>query len=163
MSTGMMGTMLASVVKKASFVGSIMLGAMMLVTVADVLGRKFAGHPVRGAYEICEFLLVFVVFLNMAGCEIKDGNVKIDTIVVKLRKRTQGVINTISYVFFLLTCCLMAWTLFLYAAQEVGGKLTSVLQIPVFPFIFVAGLGSLLLTFVVLVRTWTFLTGVWRK
>jgi TRAP-type C4-dicarboxylate transport system permease small subunit len=155
--------LIASAVEKTAVFGSLMLGVMMLITAADVIGRKFFDMPVKGAYELCEFLLVLVVFLNMPNCEMRGENVTIDMIVEKLKKRTQSVINTICYGLFLMTTFLMTLTLFVYSAQEIGGKVTSVLGLPVFPFIFIAGLGCLLLTVVVAIRTWTYFKGVWEK
>jgi len=154
---------LSPVVNTVSKVGYGVIAAMMLVTVADVIGRRLFNHPVKGSYELSEFMLVIVVYFNLASCELRDGNVTIDLLVSRFRKRTQSIINSFAYVLFLLISCLLTWRLFVYGINEVGGYHTTVLQIPIFPFPLIAALGCFLLSFVVLVRLLLFLSSVVEK
>ena len=51
-------------------IGSIFIVAAMLLTVADVVGRRFLNHPVPGSYEISAMMLVIVVFSTITYCQL---------------------------------------------------------------------------------------------
>ena len=142
--------------------GSVII-MMMLLTVADVVGRRFFNRPILGVYEISNFMLVIVVFFSLACCEFLKGHITIGLVVSKLGQRTQEVIDSIMYFFFLVTFCLLTWRLCLYALGEIDGFLSRSLNIPVFPFVFIAALGSALISLVVLIHFLTFLAGALRK
>jgi len=62
--------------------GVAALNAMMLLVVADVILRKYFAAPIRGALEITEILMGFVVFLGLAFCAAKDEHVVIDIVTI---------------------------------------------------------------------------------
>ena len=137
---------------------------MMLLTVTDVVGRRAFNQPVYGAYEISEFMLVIVVFFSIVHCEFLKGHVTIDLVVSRFRQRTQDIIDTIMYLIFLVTSCLLIWRLWLYGTAVLRNNIVSgVLEIPVYPFVFVAALGCVLLSVVVLMRLLLFLAGVLKR
>jgi TRAP-type C4-dicarboxylate transport system permease small subunit len=144
---------LSPVTKLFSKIGSGILVVMVLITVADVLGRKFLNLPVKGSYELGEMLLVIVVFFNLPNTEIRDGNVSIDILFIRFGQRTQRIIQSLMYILFLVISILLAWQLFVLASDEWSeGFTTTVLKIPTSPVIFLAALGCVLLSFVVLAR-----------
>ena len=136
---------------------------MMLLTVADITGRRLFNSPIIGVYELSEFMLVIVVFFSLACCEFLKGHVTIELVVSRLGQRTQQVIDIIMYCFFLVTFCVLTWRLYLYGLDEVGGYLSKCLNVPVFPFIFLAAVGSALVSLVVLMNLLTLLAGALKK
>lgn len=153
------GTGLSPIVTVAGYIGAGVIALMMLLTVADVVGRGFLNKPVLGAYEISEFMLVIVVFISMASCQLLKGHITIDLVVDRLRKRTQNIIDSIMYFLFLIMFCVFTWQLFVYAMEETGGTVSGILDIPVFPFIYIASLGSALVSLVVFMHLIQFLAG----
>ena len=147
-----------------SKIGGGFIFVMMLLTVTDVVGRRAFNQPVYGAYEISEFMLVIVVFFSIVHCEFLKGHVTIDLVVSRFRQRTQDIIDTIMYLIFLVTSCLLIWRLWLYGTAVLRNNIVSgVLEIPVYPFVFVAALGCVLLSVVVLMRLLLFLAGVLKR
>jgi TRAP-type C4-dicarboxylate transport system permease small subunit len=144
---------LSPVTKLFSKIGSGILVVMILITVADVLGRKFFNLPVKGSFELGEMLLVIVVFFNLPNTEMQDGNVSIEILFIRFGQRTQKIIQSLMYILFLVISILLTWQLFVLALDEWSeGFTTTVLKIPTSPVIFLAALGCVLLSFVVLVR-----------
>jgi TRAP-type C4-dicarboxylate transport system permease small subunit len=144
---------LSPVTKFFSKIGSGILVVMVIITVADVIGRRFLNLPVKGSYELGEMLLVIVVFFNLPYTEIQDGNVSIDILFIRFGQRTQRIIQSLMYILFLVISILFAWQLFVLAFDEWSeGFITTVLKIPTYPVIFLAAIGCVLLSFVVLVR-----------
>ena len=134
-------------------IGSGILIVMILITVADVLGRKFLNLSVKGSFELGEMLLVLVVFFNLPNTEMQDGNVSIDLLFIRFSQRTQKIVQCVMYILFLVIAILMTWQLFVLASDEWSeGFTTTTLKIPTSPVIFLAAIGCLLLSFVVLVR-----------
>ena len=102
---------LSPVTKLFSKIGSGILVVMVLITVADVIGRKFLNMPVKGSYELGEMLLVIVVFFNLPNTEMQDGNVSIDILFIRFGQRTQRIIQSLMYILFLVISILLAWPL----------------------------------------------------
>ncbi len=150
-----------------SAVGNIATGiiaVMMLITVSDIVGRRVFNQPVTGTYEFSRFMMVIVVFFTIAHCEFLRSHITIDLLVSRLRQRTQDIIDSITYVFFLVTFCFLTWQLYLYAIEVWQRSLTAgILKIPVFPVISIAALGCALLSFVILIRLLLFVAGALKK
>ena len=88
-------------------IGAGIIAVMMLLTVTDVVGRRVFNQSVSGAYELSELMLIIVVFFSMVHCQFLKGHITIDLVVTRLRPRTQHIIDSIMYVFFLVTLCLL--------------------------------------------------------
>lgn len=146
-----------------SKLGGFVTALMMLLTVADVVGRKFFDAPMKSAYELSEVMLGFVVFACLAGCEMKDGNVAIELIVSRFRPRVQSVINAFMYVLFFGVSCLLTWRLAVYASNDHSFITTASFTIPISPFIFFASCCCALLSLVVLSRFLLFITGMGKN
>ncbi len=71
---------LLSVLEKESLLGMVILFVMMMLTVADVVGRYFFNHPVQGTNEITGLLLVLVAASALAFSQIKKGHIRVDLI-----------------------------------------------------------------------------------
>ena len=56
---------------------AVLLLLMMLLTFADVMGRYFFGHPIKGAYELTEVLLAFVVFFALPLTTLESGHITV--------------------------------------------------------------------------------------
>jgi TRAP-type C4-dicarboxylate transport system permease small subunit len=157
------GKILSPVMPVFSNIGAYIIIVMMLLTVVDVVGRRFFNKPVPGSYELSEFMLVIVVFLAIAYCEFTRGHVTIDLVVSRFRKRTQNIINSTMYILTLVAFVLLTWRLFVDAAGQVGGTISGILRIPVFPFIYIAALGCAFLSLVVLMHLLQFILEALRK
>ena len=140
-------------------IGSVVIALIMLLTVADVVGRRVFNQPVTAAYEVNGLLLVIAVFFTIAHCQFLKGHVTIELVVSRLRQRTQDIIDSALYFFFLVTFGLITRQLWLHALKILKDNVTSgTIDLPVSPFAFVATLGFALLCLVVLAHLLIFLS-----
>ena len=145
-------------------IGASVIAVLMLLTVSDIIGRRFFNSPILGAYELSEFMLVIVVFFVLAHCEFRWCNVTIGLVVSRLRPKSQSIINSIMYVLFLGSSCILTWRLCLLAMREWQNNLISGnLNLPVFPFVLIAAFGCFLLSIVVFMHLLLFLSETLKK
>ncbi len=155
---------LSPVISVIGNIGAGIVAMMMILTVADVVGRRVFNHPLSGTIELSEFMMIIVVFFSVVHCELVWGHITIDIVVSRLRPRTQNIIASLMYALFLVTFCFLTWQLFQYAMGDWQTGLTSlVLQIPISPFMFVETLGCTLLSLLVLIHLLQFIAGALRE
>lgn len=136
-----------------SKIGSWFLVMIMLVTVADVIGRKFFNMPVKGSLELISMFLVVFVFLNLPYNEARGGNVTVDTLYLSFGRKARKIVDIIMYVPFAGICVLFTWQLFRLAKEETASGNTAVISgIPTAPFMYIATAGFLVLTLAVFAR-----------
>jgi TRAP-type C4-dicarboxylate transport system permease small subunit len=161
---GSLEHILSPVMSSVGFIGSSVTALAMLLIVADVFGRRFFNQPITGTLEINEFMLVIITFCTIAFCQFIKGHITIDILVERLSQKTQNLIDTIIYVFYLIISALLSWQLYVQAFTILKQQTTSgTLQIPVYPFAFIAAIGCTLLCLVVLMHLFMYLTKVIEK
>ena len=140
--------------------GMLALIAMVIVSVVDVFLRRFFNAPLRGAAELAQVSLSVVVFGSLAYCAIQNAHVAVDVVTARFRQGTQRVLRVCTHFLSIVILGIISWQLFTYAAkmQEVG-KMTVMLEISVYPFVFAAAIGTALLGLVFLVQLGRMLAG----
>lgn len=130
-----------SLSRMAGYFATIVLGLMMLLTVADVFLRYFFNSPITGATEMTEFMLVIVVFPALAWCAISGMHVKVDLLMDLFPLRIQRIVDLITLATTLFIFSIITWQSCLEA--QFVDTTTSLLLVPVAPFYWVltAGLG----------------------
>jgi len=135
-------------------VGTGVLFALMLLTVADVILRhRFTiNQPIPGVFELTELTMVVVVFFGLAFTASKKGHIAVDLVVAKLPHRWQGVIDSFTSLLSLGVFALIIWQSAIFAYEAVTyHEVTDILDIPIFFFRFLVPLGALVLWFQLLV------------
>ena len=144
-------------------VAGVILFLMMLLTLIDVLLRKFWSQGILGGLELSEFMLAGMVFCALAQAEIEDRHVRVDLIAGRLH--ALGGKYLTAFVQFLSALMMGAISVssFLYAFSiRTAGEVSLDLGIPRYPLILVATLGCALLAFVMLIRSWMTFSGTRR-
>ena len=132
-------------------VGTVVLGVMVLLTVADVLLRLFLDRPIRGAFEIVEFLMVMVVFSAMAYTGLLRGHIVIQILSSRLPECPRAILDSIADLISIGFCCLLIWQGIAQAQMtRLRNDISGVLSIPVSPFYYVVVLGMVLMGLVFL-------------
>jgi TRAP-type transport system small permease protein len=143
------------------YTGAIAIGIMLFITVADVIGRRFFNTPVLGSNEISQTMMLITVFFCIAYCEFTRSHITIGVVVDRLPKKVQYVIDSITYIIFLVTVSWLSRQLFIYGLDVLKQNVVSgTLAIPVFPFVFLGFIGCLLLSLIVLAHLLYFISGV---
>lgn len=144
-----------------SRIGAGLLLGMMILIVTDVFLRFFFDNPVQGTFELVEILMGAVVSLSIAYCGYKGGHVAVEIITEHMKDRSRSVIelihSLISAAFFVVVAFKSAQQAIVIKESE---TVTTLLEIPVYPFIWVFVLGTSLLS---LVYCWQFLGIIIRK
>jgi len=127
--------------------GGYVVMAMMTLTALDVIGRSLFRHPISGAYELSEYMLVVTVLLGISYTQQVDGHPCVPLLVSRLELRTRFIIEIIVTFLSLLFFLLMAWRGAIETAVAFRTYTVSeILRIPAYPFRGLIALGSFLLS-----------------
>ena len=144
-----------------SHVASAILFLMMLLTITDVFLRKVFSKSILGTVEITEFMLVVVIFFALAHTEVLNGHVKVDLVMSRAGKRTQGVVDMITQFVCFILVGLITWSTLIYSEKmRVSGEVSQDVWIPVYPFVYVVALGCAVLAVTLLIKFFMALTKV---
>jgi TRAP-type C4-dicarboxylate transport system permease small subunit len=136
---------------------------MMLLTLIDVLLRKFWSQGILGGLELTEFMLAGMVFCALAQAEIEDRHVCVDLIAGRNPARTGKHLTAVVQFLSALMMGAISVSSLLYALSiRAAGEVSLDLGIPRYPLILVAALGCALLGFVMLIRSWITFFGMRR-
>jgi len=131
----------------------IVLFVMMVMTMTDVLLRKLTNTTIIGAGEITEMMMAVVVFCSLAQCQVEEGHIKIDLIMRKAGPRIQSVVDMVTQFLCFGLFCLVTWGTFKHAMEIMEWEEVSIdLAIPIYPFVFIAVLGSAMLALILLYK-----------
>ena len=135
-------------------IGAFILVVMMLLVVTDVSLRFLFNRPVEGSFELVEFMMAVIVSMAMAFCGMKKGHTTVEFLVARFSERTQAIIDAcnslISAVFFFLICWGSIGRAGVFKESE---SITTVLEIPLYPFLWVLAFCSGLLGIVFLLQS----------
>ena len=137
----------------ANTLGVSIMVMVVLLVVADVFSRRAFNSPIMGVLELTKVALVLIVFLTLAYCGIRGGHVEVESVVTRFPKRIQ--VATTALMYFLSTAMLgvASWQLLAQGMDmQTAGQTSGLLKIALFPFLYVAALGTALLALVYLVR-----------
>ncbi len=122
-------SILKRVTQSLSDVAAVAIAGIILVTIADVLMKNLFNRPIRGAFELVEFLLVCVVFFGFAEVFRSDANICVDVVDHAVGPRGRAALQAFgaaaSFGFLLLLMWAMiapAWDTVTYPqwTQEIG-------------------------------------------
>jgi len=114
--------------------GSIVLFVLMLLTVVDVVGRKF-DFPIRGGVEMAEILLAMLIFAGLPLVSEARQHIVIDTLASFMSRTVKRVLDAAANAICALTMFAMAWMFYSKRVTRVAeaGDTTSVLKIELTP------------------------------
>ena len=148
----------------ADSVGRVILALMVVLITLDVVLRYFFNRPIKGSYELIEFMMVLLVFLGLAYTQTKKGHVSVTLFTSKLSPSQMAVIGSATYLLCLIIFSLITWRGIVQAeALRIDGTSSDLLLIPNFPFMWVVVLGSALLGLIFLSDFFKSLDGVLKQ
>jgi C4-dicarboxylate transporter DctM subunit len=134
-------------------VGITALTFMMLLTAADVILRYVFDSPITGSYELSEFMMAILVSSGLAYTAWHRGHINVDLLISRTGPRSQAVVNSITSLLGVGFFVLMAWRMILYAQKiRVDGYTSQSLAIPIYPFVYFAGIGCVILVLVLFIH-----------
>ena len=135
-------------------VGGAILATMMFLTIVDVVMRYFFDMPIKGAFDLTEYFMVIVFSCGLPYCTINKDHIKVDILMERLPKNAQTIISILTTPIVLGIFSLIAWQYIVYTQIQIDSHLvSSVLEIPRYPFIILMFFGYALLVIAVLADT----------
>jgi len=139
--------------KILSDISAVVIVLITLLVVADVSLRRLFNSPIHGTHDLTILGFSMILFLPLAWCALKDGHVELDVIVKKFPKTAQSAIEVLMLLFTVIILVLMSWQIFMQGTKlQASNAQTAILEIPMYPFLYLASFGSLLLTITYLIK-----------
>lgn len=141
-------------IKLSVILAMLVLMSILLIITAQVVLRLF-GYTTIWVNEVTEYFLLYIVFLGTAWVLKKEGHIKMDLVLVRLRPRAQVLLNIITSILCAIICLAIVW----YGAKitweffQIGYIGPGLLRIPQAPIVVIIPVGSLLLFIQFLRRT----------
>ena len=135
-------------------IGAVTLGVMMLLSVADVIGRKFFNSPVKGTDELVGILLVVAASMGLGYCALIKVNIRIGVLFDRFSPLVQAIIDVCAYLIGIAASSIIVWKGSLmmvdYMFRELGDR-TPILSIQIWPFILLLVVGFSWLVLILLI------------
>lgn len=109
------GAVLGSVAAAMSAVGTAAIGALMLLIVADVVGRNFLDLPITGVSEIAARSVVAIVFLQVPAAILQMRLTRSDFLVRRIKRTSPRTVFLMEAVFCI--CGAIVFALILWASS----------------------------------------------
>lgn len=132
----------------------IMLFVLMTMTALDLFLRNFSNSSILGSVELTELMMVIIVFCSLSQCESDNGHIRIELIMDKFGTKTRNIADIFTQGLSTFVFGLMSISIFNHAANmKEYGEVTMDLNLPLFPFVYIASFGCILMTLVLLCKT----------
>ena len=121
---------------------------MMILVVANVLGRYLFNAPITGAFEVTESLLVIIIMLGLALTQYHDGHIRVTILTRRLPHalaRFAKICSLMLGAVFFVWCAYASWK-FAYQSYSFNEQEWGAVTFPLYPFKFVVFVGVVLLT-----------------
>lgn len=128
-----------------AMIAAFVLAAMMLLTVADVIGRYFLNHPIKGTWELVGLLLVCAGTWGLGYCQMEKAHISITILLERFSKKVKLMISIIATLLGLAGFSLISWQMFLLAKKYFllpRGNVTDTLGLPYSPFMLSLSIGA---------------------
>lgn len=145
--------MVGTTAKYLNLFAAAILFCMMLLTVADVFLRKMYSRSIIGTVEATEFMLTAIIFLSLSRAEILNKHIRADFFLARFSGRTKKGIAVCTLFLAGTISMLLAWSAFSYAGMmRMSGEVSQDLLLPIYPVVFLVGIGFVMLAFVFFVK-----------
>lgn len=120
------------------------VGAMMVITVVDVIMRRGFHEHLKGSYEYVTLLFVFVIYFGLAYAQRRDKQISIPLLYGRLSQRGRYIVEGAT----LVICLVMFGTLTWYTTQSAwfnflaGDTLLGAIQVLTWPSRFAVPVGT---------------------
>lgn len=123
-------------------ISMLVLLFMMFLVVGNVLSRFFFRNPIPGTFELTRISLAIVVFTSLGYGQLKKVYIQITFFFSRFPVLVQKVLQVFNYLLTLVLFSLVFWQMLKYAERmSAAGEFTSVLRLPVHPWIIIAAVG----------------------
>ena len=133
-----------------NFIGCGMLMFIILLTVADVVGR-YMRHPIPGAMELAQLSFAAVITMCLAWTTRIGGHVSINFLTSRLPPRVEQVIAVMGLFLAIGVWVLIGWQSFVMPFL-LKDEVTPVINMPLLPFRLLLPFGVFFVCFVLVIQ-----------
>ncbi|HXX36314.1 MAG TPA: TRAP transporter small permease [Thermodesulfobacteriota bacterium] len=149
---------LLKVSKILNYIAGAALTFLMLLTVADVLGRA-GRRPILGTYELVSLSLAVVIGFSLPKISLDRGHVGMEILLEKLSKRKRAILNTFTRILCIILFVIIGYNLLLIGQEfHTSGEVTPTLKMPFFPIAYFVGVCCFIECFVFILD----IVKIWR-
>ena len=133
---------LCFIAENLSVIGGIALIAMMVITASDVTLRMF-DRGILGSMELIQYLMCVTVFLSFGKATFIDSFTKVE---IFNFRRAEPIVKSLMHVIHFAICVIGSYYCFVQSGVTMAmGTVSQMLKIPRWPFLFLSGIGFLLI------------------
>lgn len=144
-----------------NLIGGMVIFLIVLLAVANILGRKFFGLPVSGYIDWTEQAMAFFAFFGIAYCQRQGGHIRMDIFVGSLRGRALWFFELISTLLMLtITVILIYGSYFHFLRAWVNGDSSFDIDLPTWPAKLVVPIMLTVLSIRLLLNVWGYLRAI---
>lgn len=137
--------------KAMAVVAAFVVCAMMFLTAVDVFGRYGFNRPIKGSWELICFLLIVATTWGLPYCQIERSHLRVTILLYRLPPKARLLTEVIAHLLGFLSFTLISAETFLLGRRYLlmkEGNVTSTLELPYSPFLFMlcAATGLMALT-----------------
>lgn len=130
----------------SAFLSGICILLMMLMTMWDIIGRRFFSSSVPGVYELSSLGLVVISFLAMGYPQIEGENVGVTMLYDRMKPKVKAVMDfLVSILCIALFAVVVKQTITFALRMTDSNQITPVLHIPLQPFVYITAIGIVVL------------------
>ena len=107
------GHLLHRLTAAGAIFGGLVLVALILVTIASILGRALFALPVPGDYELVELGVATAVFAFLPYCQMQRGHVVVDLFTMRAPPALRAALDRLGGLIFAGIAALLCWRLWL--------------------------------------------------
>ena len=135
----------------SSRIGMLAITILLFLTVGDVLGRYAFNAPIPGTYELTKILFALSVFFSLPVSQFNGENLGITLLYDRFPLKVKGILDLMSALISITVFIVgFSQTLKYAARMKNAHTVTSVLRLPMHPWIYIASIGILCLIAVLL-------------
>jgi TRAP-type C4-dicarboxylate transport system permease small subunit len=131
----------------ATFIVSVIVGVMMMLTVADVFMRYVLSMPITGSTEMIEFMMVILIG-GIIPAALENRHVRVDILMERITPKGQALLDAITLFIGSFLVVIMGWRAITTGLFMIKNDVRSpTLDISIFPFYVIVSIGFILLFF----------------
>jgi TRAP-type C4-dicarboxylate transport system permease small subunit len=134
-----------------AYIGAAALGSLVLMLMYRIFSRRLFNAPLTGSFELTELALVAITFLILSYDSLHHESMVVEIVVDRFPKGVRAIIGAVIHFLTTVMLGVLSWQLVVQGIRiQNFGQTTVVLELPVYPFLYLAAFGILLLTVVYL-------------
>lgn len=130
------------------------LVATMVLIMVNIILRLLFKSPILGTIDYVGILTALCIALGLAYCAWQNAQIAVEFVFDKLPSRMQGILGTLLNIIALVFWATVVWYLVVYGRDmAVSGMVSSTVNFPLAPVVYVIALGFVGLCLVLIVKT----------